>query len=78
MACEALKARLDNAIAAHDRLVNGESVFVIVDAFRSRVEYTKANLSDLKQAIARLQVEYDKCINPGKRIFLTRPIHFRF
>lgn len=78
MACEELKTRLDNAIAAHDRLVNGESVFVIVDAFRSRVEYTKANLGDLKQAIARLQVEYEKCINPGKRVFLTKPVQFVF
>lgn len=78
MACEDIKARLDNAIAARDRLVNGEQVVIIVDAFRSRVEYKPSDLPHLTAQIGLLRVEYDKCINPGKRHVLTRPVQFYF
>jgi hypothetical protein len=53
-------------------------VVVIVDAFRSRVEYKPSNLQELTQQIAVLQTQYDACINPGKVMPLTRPIRFSF
>jgi hypothetical protein len=76
--CADIKARLDAANRAYDRLVAGEQVVVIVDAFRSRVEYKPAELSQLTQQIAVLQAQYDACINPGKVTALTRPVTFRF
>lgn len=78
MACEDIKARLDAALAARDRLIAGEAVVVIVDAFRSRVEYRPADIQTLTTQIARLQVEYNACINPGKPNVLTRPLRFVF
>jgi hypothetical protein len=76
--CADIKARLDAANRAYDRLVAGEQVVVIVDAFRSRVEYKPAELSQLTQQIAVLQAQYNACINPGKITALTRPVTFRF
>lgn len=79
MACEDLKKRLDDANAAYDRLVAGAQVVVIVDAFRSRVEYKPADLNLLTQQIVLLQVQYDKCLNPGRRAApVTTPIQFVF
>ena len=76
--CAEIKTRLDAANRAYDRLVAGEQVVVIVDAQRSRVEYSPAKLSDLTQQIQVLQAQYDACVNPGKVTALTRPVTFRF
>jgi hypothetical protein len=77
--CSAIKARLDEAIDARARLVNGSQVVVIVDAFRSRVEYKPADLSTLTAEIQRLTAEYNACINPGQPVVaLTRPLRFIF
>ena len=78
MACEEIKARLDAANAAYDRLARGEQVVIIVDAFRSRVEYKPSNLSELFSAIQLMQVEYDRCINPTQRPIATTPVRFSF
>lgn len=76
--CAAIKARLDSAIAARDRLVAGAQVVVIVDGARSRVEYTPAQMPMLTVEIQRLTAEYQLCINPGKPNVLTRPVQFIF
>ena len=78
MACEDIKARLDAALAAYDRLIRGEQVVIIVDAFRSRVEYKAADASELVAAIAVLRVTYDRCLNPLKTPVLTTPMRFSF
>ncbi len=78
MACEEIKARLDAAIAARTRLVSGAQVVVIVDAFRSRVEYTPMKLADLTAEIQKLTAEYNNCNNPGRTVALTRPVTFTF
>lgn len=76
--CAAIKTRLDNAIAARDRLIAGQQVVVIVDAFRSRVEYSPAQMPVLIAEIQRLTAEYQSCINPGTPTVLTRPLQFIF
>lgn len=76
--CSAIKARLDNAVAARDRLIAGQQIVVIVDAFRSRVEYSKSDLPTLTAEIQRLSAEYQSCISPGRAVVLTRPIQFIF
>ena len=78
MACEDIKARLDNAIAARDRLATGSQVVVIVDAFRSRVEYRPVDIDKLTAYIQLVTAEYQACLNPCKRNVLTRPVQFRF
>lgn len=83
--CSQIQTRLTNAISARDRLINGEAVVIVVDAFRSRIEYRPADLQKLTVEVARLQVEYAQCINPeldqfGRRrhVHLTRPVQFLF
>lgn len=77
--CSAIKTRLDNAISARDRLITGQQIVVIVDAFRSRVEYSKSDLPNLTMEIQRLTAEYQACIGPpGTPNVLTRPIQFIF
>lgn len=79
MACEDIKTRLDDAIAARQRLVTGSQVVVIVDAFRSRVEYKPVDLPDLTAEIQRLQAEYNVCLAACGRVTpLTRPLRFIF
>lgn len=75
--CAAIKAKLDDALAAYDRLVSGQSVRVVWDSDRSRIEYTSANLPSLYAYIQRLTVEYAACL--GKpAVALTKPIQFVF
>lgn len=77
--CSAIQTRLNQAIAARDRLIAGSQVVVIVDAFRSRVEYKPADLSTLTAEIQKLQAEYNACVNPpGTVTALTRPVQFIF
>lgn len=77
--CSALQTRLNNAIAARDRLIGGAQVVTIVDQGRSRVEYKPADLNTLTAEIARLQAEYNACINPGGPVVaVTRPLTFTF
>lgn len=82
MACEDINQRLQDAIAAKDRLMTGAQVVVIVDAFRSRVEYRPADVDKLTQYIALLQVQYQECLNANsscpQRNVLTRPTRFIF
>lgn len=75
--CTAIKTRLDQLIAARDRLQTGKQIVVIVDAFRSRVEYKPADLNQLYVDIALAQAQYDACVN-GTPVALTKPFQFFF
>jgi len=75
--CTALKTRLDQLISARDRLLTGRQIVVVVDANRSRVEYTPANSNSLYAEIAKLQAQYDACIG-GVPTVLTRPFQYFF
>ena len=84
MACEDIKQRLDDAIAAKHRLMTGAQVVVIVDAFRSRVEYRAADADKLTEYIQLTQAQYQACINANTNSVcplpnvLTRPVRFIF
>lgn len=75
--CTALKTRLDQLIAARDRLLTGKQLVVVVDANRSRVEYTPAKSDELYAEIAKLQAQYNACIG-GTLTVLTRPLQYFF
>jgi len=79
--CSAIQTRLDEAIAARDRLMTGSQVVVIVDAFRTRVEYRAADIASLNAYIQQLQAELNSCLaavsgTPVRP--LTKPINFIF
>jgi 4-hydroxy-L-threonine phosphate dehydrogenase PdxA len=76
--CSAIKAQLDEANRAYDSISNGAQVVVIVDAFRSRVEYGRANMPELKVKIALLEAQYAACLAGKPRAVMTRPIQFWF
>jgi hypothetical protein len=79
MACEDILANLNAAKNALQALQTGAQVVVIVDAFRSRVEYTPAKKPELIAYVAYLQAQYNACMNPnGPVIPITRPIRFVF
>lgn len=75
--CAALKTRLDQLIAARDRLLTGKQIAVVVDANRSRVEYTPANSNSLYAEIAKVQAQYDACVG-GTAVALTKPFQYFF
>lgn len=75
--CSAIKARLDDALAAYDRLLTGRSVRLVWDSDRSRIEYTQADRGDLYAYIARLQIQYNACVG-APVVALTKPINFVF
>lgn len=76
--CAIIKAQLDEAKRAYDSISNGQQVVVIVDAFRSRVEYARANMGELKAKIGLLEAQYAACVAGNPRAALTRPIQFWF
>jgi hypothetical protein len=76
--CAAIKTRLDQAIAAYDRLQTGKSVLVVVDGFRSRIEYAKADQAQLYAYIQQLQVQYNQCVGGQPALVITRPLNFVF
>lgn len=81
MACEDILQQLNDAIAARQRLITGASVAVIVDAFRSRVEYKQSDLPSLTAEVQRLQAEYNSCIACANHTRVqpsTRPVRFIF
>lgn len=88
MACEDILQRLNDAIDARQRLMTGAQVVIIVDAFRSRVEYRPADSDKLAQYIGLLQTQYQACLNAnnpqldafGRPIpnTLTKPTQFIF
>lgn len=75
--CAAIKTQIDNLTAARTRLLSGQQVVVVVDAFRSRVEYKPADVDKLYTEIAKLQAQYDACIS-GNPVVMTRPLQFIF
>lgn len=74
--CAAIKARLDSALSAYDRLVTGGAIRVVQDSDGSRIEYTAANSARLYADIGLLQAQYDACT--GKPAVVTRPLTFIF
>lgn len=75
--CAAIKAKLDAAQAAFDRLISGRAIRVVVDSDGSRIEYTSANQSKLYQYLQLLQAQYDACIG-GTKPAVTKPLQFVF
>lgn len=76
--CSEIKSRLDNAIAARQRLIEGSAISVLMEG-GTRVEYRQADLGSLNASIAQLQAEYNVCISDGSRVTpVTRPINFYF
>lgn len=76
--CSDIKSRLDNAIAARQRLIEGSAISVIMEG-GTRVEYRQADLSTLNASIAQLQAEYNVCVaDGGKVVAVARPINFWF
>jgi len=76
--CSVIKAQLDEANRAYNEISNGAQVVVIVDAFRSRVEYGRANIPELKAKIALLQAQYVACLAGKPHAVMTRPVQFFF
>lgn len=76
--CSGIKSRLDNAIAARQRLIEGSAVTVIMES-GTRIEYRQADLGSLTAEIARLTAEYNVCIADGGRVTpVARPLNFFF
>jgi hypothetical protein len=76
--CAAIKALLDQAIAARTLIATGGSVRSVTDSDGSRVEYNAAKMSDLNALIAKLQAEYDACNAGSVGVVATRPTNFFF
>lgn len=75
--CTAIKTKLDEAQAAYDRLVSGQSIRVIVDSDGSRIEYNAANRQALYAYIQDLTAQYATCLGQPVAVAL-KPIQFVF
>jgi hypothetical protein len=87
MNCQAIANWIQQLEQARISLMSGQQVVVLVDAFRSRVEYNKGDLARLTQEIALKRAQYTACVRgclrrPGDprpdRVVMTRPLQFFF
>lgn len=71
--CSAIKTQLDAKQALYDRLIQ-PGVRVVQDADGSRIEYSLPNVNALREQVALLQAQYDRCLNSNA----SGPFNFVF
>lgn len=75
--CAAIKALLDEKLAAYNLAAGGGSIRAVTDSDNSRVEYMSPNMDRLMKDIQLLQAQYAACIG-GQSAVVTKPVNFVF
>lgn len=76
--CAAIKALLDEKLAAYNLASGGGSVRSVTDSDTSRIEYMSPNMDRLMKDIQLLQAQYAACLAGTQPAVLTKPINFVF
>lgn len=71
--CAAIKIELDAAKAVLDKMMQ-PGVRSVQDSDGSRIEYTIGNYNAQRDKVARLQAQYDACVNS----YSAKPFEFLF
>lgn len=75
--CAAIKALLDEKLAAYNLASGGGAIRSVTDSDTSRIEYMSPNMERLMKDIQLLQAQYAAC-TAGTQAALTKPINFVF